>query len=265
MIGTLRGRGGPRILLIGHTDTVFDDGTVDDRPFRTEGGRAFGPGVSDMKGGLVAGFVAIRALRRTGFDDFDRITYVCNPDEEIGSPYSGPVIASLAGEHDAAFWTDVTVDGTRLRVFTFSYAPGAAVQIARPLDEVDRTLSRLVLLLAAISLGGIALAAVAGLVVAGPGLRPLRRLTAAAEHVSRTHDLSQRIDASGKDEVSRLAQSFNAMLAALEESHRARRQLVELPTGNPLENPISPLTENRLRSFHHGLFHGPSRTYRGVG
>jgi glutamate carboxypeptidase len=103
VIGTLRGAGGPRVLLVGHTDTVFDDGTVAERPFRVEGGRAFGPGVSDMKGGLLAGFFATQALQDVGIDAFAHITYVCNPDEEIGSTFSGPVISALAGEHDVAF------------------------------------------------------------------------------------------------------------------------------------------------------------------
>jgi glutamate carboxypeptidase len=103
LIGTLRGAGGSRVLLVGHTDTVFDDGTAAERPFRIEDGRAFGPGVSDMKGGLLAGFFATHALQDLGLDGFGHITYVCNPDEEIGSVFSGPVIRELAAEHDVAY------------------------------------------------------------------------------------------------------------------------------------------------------------------
>ena len=102
MIGRLAGAGGPRVLLIGHTDTVFDDGTVAERPFRIDGDRALGPGVSDMKAGLLTGFFAIQALQEAGFDGFATVTYVCNPDEEIGSPFSGPVIRELAGNADVA-------------------------------------------------------------------------------------------------------------------------------------------------------------------
>jgi len=103
LIGTLRGAGGPRVLLVGHTDTVFDDGTAAARPFRVEDGRAYGPGVSDMKGGLLAGFFATHALQDLGLDGFAHITYVCNPDEEIGSVFSGPVIRGLATAHDVAY------------------------------------------------------------------------------------------------------------------------------------------------------------------
>ena len=103
VVGRLAGGGGARILLVGHMDTVFDEGTVAERPFRIEGETAFGPGVSDMKGGLLTGFAAVEALQRAGFDGFGHITYVCNPDEEIGSPFSGPIIRDLAPQHDVAF------------------------------------------------------------------------------------------------------------------------------------------------------------------
>lgn len=103
VIGRLEGAGGPRVLLVGHMDTVFDDGTAAERPFRIDGDIARGPGVSDMKGGLLTGFFATEVLQAAGFDAFGRITYVCNPDEEIGSPFSGAVIKELAPEHDAAF------------------------------------------------------------------------------------------------------------------------------------------------------------------
>src|SRR5918994_2664092 len=52
---------GPRLLLIGHLDTVFDEGTAAERPFRIEDGVAYGPGVTDMKSGLLAGLYAIQA------------------------------------------------------------------------------------------------------------------------------------------------------------------------------------------------------------
>ena len=103
VVGTLHGAGGARSLLVGHMDTVFDEGTVEARPFRIDGTTAYGPGVSDMKAGLLTGFFAVEVLLEAGFDGFEHITYVCNPDEEIGSPFSGPVIREMASHHDAAF------------------------------------------------------------------------------------------------------------------------------------------------------------------
>ncbi len=103
LVARLRGSGGPKVLLVGHTDTVFDDGVAAERPMRVEGGRAHGPGVCDMKGGLLVGLAAVRALRATGFDGFEELTFVVNPDEEIGSPGSTPLIEREATRHDVAF------------------------------------------------------------------------------------------------------------------------------------------------------------------
>ncbi len=103
VVGRLDGSGGPNVLMIGHMDTVFEPGTAAQRPFRIEGERALGPGVSDMKGGLLAGFLAVEVLREARFDRFGRFTFVCNPDEEVGSPFSRDHIRSLAAEADAAF------------------------------------------------------------------------------------------------------------------------------------------------------------------
>ena len=103
VIGTLKGSAAPgaRLLLIGHMDTVFDPGTVAERPFAIADGIATGPGVTDMKSGLLAGLYAIRALVRRGPLPFERLTFVANPDEEIGSPTSTPHIIELAATADA--------------------------------------------------------------------------------------------------------------------------------------------------------------------
>jgi glutamate carboxypeptidase len=110
VVGRFEGRpgAGPRLLLIGHMDTVFEDGTVAGRPFVIRDGNAMGPGVSDMKGGLLLGMRAITALRAFAGGHLDRlpfeaITFVANPDEEIGSPSSTPHIRRIAEGVDACF------------------------------------------------------------------------------------------------------------------------------------------------------------------
>jgi glutamate carboxypeptidase len=91
-----------RLLLIGHLDTVFDPGTAAARPFRVDGGTAYGPGVTDMKAGLLAGLYAVAAIRdQLGDLPFGRLVFVANPDEEIGSPTSTPHIRQLARAVDA--------------------------------------------------------------------------------------------------------------------------------------------------------------------
>jgi glutamate carboxypeptidase len=103
VVGTFSGRlGAPRALLIGHMDTVFDPGTVAERPFRIVEGTAYGPGVTDMKSGLLGGLYALKAVIETvGGLPFERLTFVANPDEEIGSPTSTPHIRALAADVDA--------------------------------------------------------------------------------------------------------------------------------------------------------------------
>jgi glutamate carboxypeptidase len=98
VVGRLAGAG-PRLLLIGHMDTVFEAGTAAERPFRDDGERAYGPGVTDMKAGLLAGLHAVAALQV--LDRTPSVTFVANPDEEIGSPFSTATIRRLAPEHDA--------------------------------------------------------------------------------------------------------------------------------------------------------------------
>ena len=102
IIGTWQGSAGsgPRLLLIGHMDTVFDPGTVAERPFAIRDGIATGPGVTDMKSGLLAGLYALRAVLARGPIPFERVTFVANPDEEIGSPSSTPHIREIAAEAD---------------------------------------------------------------------------------------------------------------------------------------------------------------------
>ena len=94
-----------------------------------------------------------------------------------------------------AFFSDVEVAGRHVRVYTLPVNQrGYALQVARPLDEVDAALSRIRQLLLLIALGGIGLAGALGLAVARGVLAPVRRLTVAAEEVSETRDLSRRID-----------------------------------------------------------------------
>ncbi len=81
---------------------MFDPGTAAERPFAIRDGVATGPGVTDMKSGLLAGLYAIDALRAVaGGLPLGRLVFVANPDEEIGSPASTPLIRDLAPDVDA--------------------------------------------------------------------------------------------------------------------------------------------------------------------
>jgi two-component system sensor histidine kinase MprB len=161
---------------------------------------------------------------------------------ESGSlPVDARARAAAQNEGDPYF-SDVEISGKQFRVFTIP-GNGLALQVARNLGEVDHTLHRVGLLLLLIAIGGVGVAAGLGLVVAQAALRPVRQLTETTEHVTRTGDLSERIEAHGTDELSRLAASFNTMLAALEESSRAQRQLVA-DASHELRTPLTSLRTN---------------------
>src|SRR5947208_5929252 len=96
---------GPRILLIGHIDTVFSEGEAQRRPFaisQQNGGRiATGPGVLDMKSGVLIGMYGLHILISAQEANYKQATFICNSDEEIGSPSSKPLIQELARQADA--------------------------------------------------------------------------------------------------------------------------------------------------------------------
>jgi glutamate carboxypeptidase len=100
LLAAFPGTGRGRILLLAHSDTVFKVGTATERPLRITNGRAYGPGVADDKGGLVAGLYAMKLLQERGFKDYGLITFLINCDEEIGSPSSREMIKNLSREHD---------------------------------------------------------------------------------------------------------------------------------------------------------------------
>ena len=96
---------GPGIVFLGHMDTVFPAGTAAARPFRVEGGRAYGPGVADMKAGVVANMFAARALKELGLIDVP-MTLMFSPDEELGAPTATRVYRERIGGARAVICTE---------------------------------------------------------------------------------------------------------------------------------------------------------------
>jgi glutamate carboxypeptidase len=102
ILATWKGSGKARILLLAHMDTVFKDGTAAARPFRIEGSRAYGPGVSDDKGGVVAGLYAMKILQELDFKRYSQVTLLLNTNEETGSKGTRALIEQQAKLHDVA-------------------------------------------------------------------------------------------------------------------------------------------------------------------
>jgi two-component system, OmpR family, sensor histidine kinase MprB len=139
--------------------------------------------------------------------------------------------------------TDAHVRGVHLRVLTIGRGSRGAIQAARPLKEEDDVLRNLVIVLVIVGAGGIALAALLGLLVARTALAPITRFTRRTESLTGNPDLSLRLEGEGKDELARLARSFNATLDALESSVAAQRHLVA-DASHELRTPIASLRAN---------------------
>jgi two-component system sensor histidine kinase MprB len=172
---------------------------------------------------------------------------VAPPRQSLSLPVSGVDLEVSSGDRRAAI-RDVDAGDVHLRMITVRlpsppFESGATIQLARSLEEVDGTLAGLTVLLGVVGVGGVALAALLGLIVARGAIRPIGRLTEAAEHVAETQELAARIDVNREDEVGRLAGSFNAMLAALEESRVQQRRLVR-DAGHELRTPLTALRTN---------------------
>ncbi|OLB33460.1 MAG: hypothetical protein AUH05_17390, partial [Ktedonobacter sp. 13_2_20CM_53_11] len=97
LVARLRGNGGVRLLLVGHLDTVYSSGAVVTRPFQVIDGLAFGPGVIDMKSGVMMGVYSLRALLDSGFEQFGELIVVFNNDEEVGSTSEEVITKSRKG------------------------------------------------------------------------------------------------------------------------------------------------------------------------
>ncbi|MFN8110897.1 MAG: HAMP domain-containing sensor histidine kinase [Thermoleophilia bacterium] len=141
---------------------------------------------------------------------------------------------------------EADVGGTHLRTLVIGVQNAGtvrAVQAALPLTEVDRTLRRLLIMVGLLAAVGIAGAAALGTLVARAALNPVRAFTAAAERLAGGADLSQRLEVTGHDELTRLATSYNRSLAALERSIDAQRQLVA-DAGHELRTPIASIRTN---------------------
>ncbi|MCW2838554.1 MAG: two-component sensor histidine kinase [Aeromicrobium sp.] len=160
-------------------------------------------------------------------------------DSQAVAPFkSYSEIAVSNGEARESFRT-VTIAGTHYRVVAVQARPGAALVVAQSMESIDEALERLKIILLLASTAGIALAGIAGWAVATNGLRPVRRLTEATEHVARTTELTP-IEVTGRDELARLTTSFNAMLQALDASQERQRQLVA-DAGHELRTPLTSL------------------------
>lgn len=109
----------PHVVMVGHYDTVFAAGAASERPFRVDGQRAYGPGVFDMKGGIIIGLYAFDSVRAALPDWRMPVTFIFNSDEEDGSWGSREVILREAKDADLVLIlepSDGAADGPQILV-----------------------------------------------------------------------------------------------------------------------------------------------------
>jgi glutamate carboxypeptidase len=111
------GEGEGGILLIGHMDTVFPLGTLATMPFYEQGVKIFGPGVQDMKGGLVIGLTAIKALLDESELPARPVTFLFTSDEEVGSQTSRALIEELASQADLVLCMEPSLSDGSLKTW----------------------------------------------------------------------------------------------------------------------------------------------------
>jgi glutamate carboxypeptidase len=123
VLARFTGTGTKKVLLIAHMDTVYLRGMLARQPFRIDGNRAYGLGISDDKQGIALIIHTLAVLKAMNFRDYGAITVLINGDEEVSSAGSRAMLTRLGGEHDAVFSFEASrVDSDRLSLTTAGIA-----------------------------------------------------------------------------------------------------------------------------------------------
>lgn len=173
----------------------------------------------------------------------DEIVQVVDSEGTVLRANSGTLLPVRALTSGSQSYTTVEVDEEPYRMLSQSIAGGLTVQIATPLGETEAFLRGLGLALVSVALVGIGLACGIGFLVTWRAITPVGDLTAAAEQVAETQDLSSELEVHRRDEIGRLAHAFNSMLRALDESRLRQRRLVE-DASHELRTPLTALRTN---------------------
>ena len=168
-----------------------------------------------------------------------------NPSGQRGEIPVDAQMKKLAASGRGEYYTDLSANGTRIRALVTGLGDDGALAVALPLTDVDKALSSQLLLLVVIAAGGIALAALLGILVARTALAPIARFTRQTESIAAHHEPleHERLEVVGDDELARLAQTFNSTLDALERSVESQRNLVA-DASHELRTPIASIRAN---------------------
>jgi two-component system, OmpR family, sensor histidine kinase MprB len=220
--------------LVGHVDTQLQH-QVDELRAQAQRQAGFFPGQLQLTpdfgepGGVVQAVFADGAVRVA-------------PDEAVRLPVSATDVDVAAGRH-GPYLRSLRAGGVEVRVLTSPLIDDIAVQVALPLRSVTDQLGGIAIAFLGLAALGIAAAVVLAWLVSRTALAPVGRLTSAAAEIAATRDLTHRIAVTRRDELGRLAASFNSMLDALQSSIAAQRQLVA-DASHELRTPLASLRTN---------------------
>jgi len=208
--------------------------------------RLGGPRPDDRFGGRAGGGQVFLSGRPDIFAQIvDTSGSIVGSDSQVGqSPelVTSQVLAVANGK-SADGWSEVTTSTVHWRIYAVPFSPGHALEVARPLNEIDAALASTRFALIGLAITAAVLAALLGALIGRAVLGPLRRLNETVNDVTRTRDLSRRVAMHGGDEIGNLAASFDGMLGALEISLRQQRQLVA-DASHELRTPLTSLRTN---------------------
>jgi len=207
--------------------------------------RLGGPRPDDRFGGRGGGLVYLSGRADIFAQVVDATGSVVGTDTQVGQQpelVTGEVLAVANGK-SADGWADVTTATGHWRIYAVPFSPGRALEVARPLNEIDAALASTRFALVGLAITAAVLAALLGALIGRAVLTPLRRLNETVNDVTRTRDLSRRVALTGADEIANLAASFDGMLGALDISLRQQRQLVA-DASHELRTPLTSLRTN---------------------
>jgi len=190
--------------------------------------------------------LATQAESSSGLFSGSRYTRTIHSDGTVTGNAAIPItheILQVARGQAPNFTKNTTIDDLEIREAIITLSDGDVVISVYPLDATEHALARIRFWILLIGGIGILVAAALAALVATAALRPVRRLSAAAEHVAATGNLTERVEVTSTDELGRLAARFNAMLAALEESVGKQRRLVA-DASHELRTPLTAVRTN---------------------
>jgi two-component system sensor histidine kinase MprB len=229
------------VMVQQQIQTAFDDTLKT----TANSARLGGPRPDDRFGGRGGGQVFLSGRADIFAQIVDTSGGVVGSDPQVGQQpelVTSDVLAVANGKSPDG-WADVTTATGHWRIYAVPFSPGRALEVARPLNEIDAALASTRFALIGLAITAAVLAALMGALIGRAVLTPLRRLNETVNDVTRTRDLSRRVAMTGADEIANLAASFDGMLGALEISLRQQRQLVA-DASHELRTPLTSLRTN---------------------